>query len=98
VALIAPTNGATLSGTVQVTATSSDNVGVIGLQFYLDGVALGPEGTAAAYTYSWDTTKTANGSHTLKAVARDAAGNSATSATISVTVSNAAPRKRPGRH
>ncbi len=98
VAIIAPTNGATVSGTTQVTATASDNVGVVGLQLYLDGAALGAEGTAAAYSVSWDTTAAANGSHTLTAVARDAAGNRATSAPVTVTVSNSAARKRPGRH
>jgi hypothetical protein len=97
VAIIAPTNGATVSGTTQVTATASDNVGVVGLQLYLDGAALGAEGAAAAYSVSWDTTAAANGSHTLTAVARDAAGNRTTSSPVTVTVSNSA-RKRPGRH
>jgi len=97
VAIIAPTNGSTVSGTTTVTATASDNVGVVGLQLYLDGAALGAEGTAAAYSISWDTTAAANGSHTLTAVARDAAGNRTTSAPVTVTVSNSA-RKRPGRH
>ena len=97
VAIIAPTNGSTVSGTTTVTAAASDNVGVVGLQLYLDGAALGAEGTAAAYSISWDTTAAANGSHTLTAVARDAAGNRTTSAPVTVTVSNSA-RKRPGRH
>src|SRR5439155_15996357 len=39
----------------------------------------------------WDTTTASNGSHTLTAVARDAAGNSATSTPVTVTVSNAPP-------
>ena len=38
---------------------------------------------------SWNTTKAANGSHTLTAVARDAAGNTTTSTAVSVTVNNA---------
>src|SRR5258706_1739387 len=37
---------------------------------------------------SWNTTGTANGSHALTAVARDAAGNVTTSAVVTVTVSN----------
>src|SRR5205823_5352431 len=74
------------------TANASDNVGVAGVQFKLDGANLGTEDTAAPYSRTWDTTTAANGStHTLTAVARDAAGNTATSASVTVTVSNAPP-------
>ena len=37
---------------------------------------------------SWNTTTATNGSHTLTALARDAAGNTTTSAGVTVTVSN----------
>ena len=40
---------------------------------------LGAEDTIAPYSVSWNTTTAANGSHTLTAVARDAAGNTTTS-------------------
>ncbi|HEY6892486.1 MAG TPA: LamG-like jellyroll fold domain-containing protein, partial [Solirubrobacter sp.] len=66
----------TASGTVSVTATASDDVGVTGVQFKLDGANLGAEDTTAPYSVSWDTTAGAAGPHTLTAVARDAAGNS----------------------
>ena len=69
-------------GTVQVTASASDNVGVAGVQFKLDGANLGAEDTTAPYAVSWNTTPTANGSHTLTAVARDAAGNTTTSSAV----------------
>jgi len=65
-----------------VSATASDSVGVAGVQFLLDGVALGSEDTTAPYSVSWNTTTTANGSHSLTARARDAAGNQTTSATV----------------
>jgi hypothetical protein len=64
---------------------------VQGVQFKLDGAALGAEDTAAPYAVTWDTRPSANGTHTLTAVARDAAGNSRTSAAVSVTVANTAP-------
>lgn len=86
VSITAPASGATVAGTVSVTASASDNVGVAGVQFLLDGAALGSEVTVAPYTISWDTTTTSNGAHTLAARARDAAGNTATSANVSVTV------------
>jgi chitodextrinase len=85
-----PANNATISGSVTVTATASDNFGVIGVQFKLDGANLGAEDTAAPYSVSWNTATATNASHTLSAVARDAAGNSSTT-TISVTVSNVLP-------
>jgi hypothetical protein len=88
-AITAPSNGASLSGTVQVSASGSDNVGVAGVKFFVDGSILGAEVTGAPYTMPWDTTKAANGSHMLTAVARDAAGNSTTSAAVVVNVSNA---------
>src|SRR5207245_2951224 len=88
VSVTAPVGGASVSGTVSITASASDNVGVVGVQFKLDGANLGVEDTTAPYAVSWKTLGTANGSHTLTAVARDAAGNVATSAGVAVTVSN----------
>lgn len=88
VALSAPAAGATLTGTTTVSATAADNVGVSGVQFTLDGVNLGTEDTSSPYQASWDTRTATNGAHTLRAVARDAAGNVTTSASVAVTVSN----------
>ncbi|HXG22698.1 MAG TPA: Ig-like domain-containing protein, partial [Methylomirabilota bacterium] len=51
VSLTAPANGATVSGSaVTVSATASDNVGVVGVQFRLDGANLGSEDTSAPYS------------------------------------------------
>ena len=90
VSITAPANGATVSGTATVTANATDNVSVASVQFQLDGASLGSLVTTAPYSASWDTTKSTGGSHTLSAIARDAAGNSATSASVTVTVYNAA--------
>ena len=89
VSLSAPASGATVSGSVSVSANASDNVGVVGVQFRLDGNILGAEDTTSPYSVSWTTTGTSNGTHSLTAVARDAAGNTATSTARTVTVSNA---------
>jgi hypothetical protein len=91
VSLTAPSAGSTVNGTVTVSANASDNVGIAGVQFKLDGANLGAEDTTAPYFVSWDTTQAANGSHALTAVARDAAQNTTTSSGLSVTVDNAAP-------
>jgi hypothetical protein len=90
VTVTSPTAGATVNGSMTVTASASDNAGVAGVQFRLDGASLGAEDTAAPYSVSWDTASVANGSHTFTAVARDDAGNTATSAPVTVTVTNAA--------
>jgi glucose/arabinose dehydrogenase len=91
VALTAPAAG-TVTGTVAVAANASDDRGVAGVQFRLDGTDLGTEDTSAPFSTSWDTATSANGSHTLTAVARDGAGNRTTSAPVQVTVSNTTPR------
>jgi beta-lactamase superfamily II metal-dependent hydrolase len=88
--ITAPANGATVSGTTTVTASASDNVGVTKVEFYLDGV-LQSTATTSPYSWSWNTTASANGTHSLTSKAYDAAGNAGTSAAVSVTVSNAAP-------
>jgi len=88
VSLSAPASGASVTGLVTVAANASDNVGVAGVQFRLDGASLGAENTSAPFGVSWTTTSAANGSHTLTAVARDAAGNYTTSTPITVTVAN----------
>jgi hypothetical protein len=87
VELTSPAAGATVSSSIAVAANASDNVGVVGVQFKVNGTNLGSEDTTAPYSVSWDTTKVSNGSHTLSAVARDAAGNTSSSQRT-VTVSN----------
>jgi poly(3-hydroxybutyrate) depolymerase len=91
VAITAPAPSATISGVVTLTATASDDVGVMGVQFKRDGVNVGAEATSAPYTASLDTTTWTDGSHTITAVARDAAGNATTSAAVAVVVANGAP-------
>lgn len=88
VTITAPADGATIAGTVNVTANASDDIGVVGVQFLLDGVNLGAEVTSAPYLVVWDTITIPIGSHTLAARARDGAGNITTSQGISVTVAN----------
>mgnify|MGYP001576703498 CR=1 FL=1 len=87
--ITAPLDGAMVSGaSVSITATATDNVGVLGVQFKVDGTDLGGEDLVAPYAVTWDTLTASNGNHALTAVARDAAGNSTTSPTITVIVNN----------
>jgi hypothetical protein len=88
--LAAPVGGSTLTGTTTLSATASDDSGVAGVQFEVDGSPLGAPVTAAPYQRAWDTTTATNATHTVSAVVTDTSGNSATVNTT-VTVSNAAP-------
>jgi prepilin-type N-terminal cleavage/methylation domain-containing protein len=88
VSITAPTGGS-VSGTITISATASDNVGIAGVQFRINGVNLGSEDTTtSSFSASWDTTPFSNNNHTITAVARDTSNNLATSVGISVTVNN----------
>ena len=91
VSLSGPAANSTQAGTVTVSANAADNVGVVGVQFLVDGANLGAEDATSPYSISWNTTTASNGLHTLAARARDAAGNATTTTPISVTVDNQAP-------
>jgi parallel beta-helix repeat protein len=91
VAVTAPAANATVSGTTTLQATAGDDVGVVGVQFFVDGVARGAEDVQSPYQTSLNTTTLANGAHTATALARDAAGNTRTSAAVTFQVSNAPP-------
>lgn len=87
----APGAGMTVQNTFLVTAAATDNVGVVSVQFTLDGANLGAADTTAPFEVAWDTTTATAGAHTLRAIARDAVGNTGTSPAVSVTVNNAPP-------
>lgn len=86
VSITSPANNATVSGTIQVQGSATDNVGVTKIQFYIDG-QLVSSAASSPFSFSWNTTSAANASHTLAVHAYDAAGNVG-SASLNVTVSN----------
>jgi hypothetical protein len=90
VSILAPSVGATIFGTVTVSA-SADGVGLSGLQFQVNGTNLGPQITAGSCSSGWDTTIGADGDYTLVAIGSDGSGNTVTSSPVMVTVSNAGP-------
>ena len=83
-----PSNGAIVGGTISITADATDNVGVAGVRFLVDGANLGTEDTTPPFSTSWDTTTVPDGPHRLAAVARDGVGNATSSAVVSVSVDN----------
>jgi hypothetical protein len=87
-AVTAPANGSTLSGTVTLTATASGSVGARGVIFRIDGANVGYLITAPPYQFTWNTAPWWNGAHTVTAVALDTLGNIEISPGITVTTSN----------
>ncbi len=91
VSLTAPANNATVAGTVTFSANASDDVQVNGVQFRRISpnlANLGAEDTTPPYSVMWDTTLVGNIPLTIVAVARDEAGNRATSTSRIINVSN----------
>ncbi len=89
VSITGPSDGATLSGYTQVAASVQDNGTVDRVEFYLDGALLTTD-LYAPYAAGWDTTESADGSHSLTVRAVDRAGNVGTSSRT-VTVLHATP-------
>jgi hypothetical protein len=86
VSITSPTSGATVTGTVAITATASDDRGVQRVDFYRGSTLLGTD-TTAPYDFNWNTLQGGNGTQSLTATVYDLSGNSGT-ASLSVTVSN----------
>ncbi len=85
--LTSPGAGSTLTGTVTLSASASDTVGVTKVDFYVGTKLVGTD-TTAPYSIAWDSKSVANGSYALSTRAFDAAGNMGTSANVTVTISN----------
>ncbi|OHA83365.1 MAG: hypothetical protein A2937_03500 [Candidatus Yonathbacteria bacterium RIFCSPLOWO2_01_FULL_47_33b] len=88
VSITSPGTGASISGTITVSASATDAGGMTGVQFKIDGAVLGAEDTTSPYSVSLNTALFSNGAHSLTAIARDKAGNQKTSATVSVIIAS----------
>ena len=88
VSVTSPAEGAVLSGARTLQADASDDVGVAGVQFYVDGNPQGPEDTVAPYAANWDTRASPNGAHVVAARARDTDNKTTVSTPVNVTVAN----------
>jgi hypothetical protein len=89
IAVTAPAGGGTVTGSISISASATDNLGVAIVQFQVDGEDLGPPLTTAPYELSWNSAMEPNGAHVITAVARDLSGNQATSPPVTVTSFNA---------
>src|SRR3989454_1084203 len=89
-----PSSGVTVSGTITVSVTVSENAHVTRVELLVDNF-FGLTDSAPPFSFLWDTTTVGNGSHSLMAKAYDAAGNFGTSTTVTVNVQNSAPDTTP---
>ncbi len=85
--IVSPANNSLITGTVTITASANDDVGVSKVELYVDGILYGAD-SSQPYNFSWDTTKSPNGPHNLEAVAYDRAGNAGESNLLLVYVDN----------
>ncbi|SES76822.1 Serine protease, subtilisin family [Nitrosospira multiformis] len=86
VKIINPVGGNVSGNNVPISVNASDDSGASGINYtlYIDGV-LKATGKGSTLGYNWNIRSVAAGAHTVQVVAKDAAGNSASSS-ITVTV------------
>jgi len=87
IAIISPSNGETVSGTVIIGAAADDDFMVEEVVFYYDSTYLIDVVTEPPFSVMWDSTSVPNDIYTLTAIATDAAFQTA-SDSIVVTVEN----------
>lgn len=87
VSITSPVEGATTLPWQTVDVLATDDIGVVRVDYFLDGAKLFTAGPPA-FGFSWHTDVFPNGQHTLTALAVDAAGNTTTSAPVTVTVAH----------
>jgi len=95
--LKAPASGSLVKGSVPVQADLSDNVAVVSVSYFVDGVkqVTQPGTDLKSVTWSWNTAAIPNGIHRVFVQAADAAGLTGNSQEISVTV-DTTPPSAPG--
>lgn len=94
VVLTSPQNGTTVTDTVQFAANASDNLGVTGVEFAVNGVVVGSDGSSP-YTYNWASNGVADGSYTITAIAHDIGDNSTVSSAVTIKVDNVTDTTAP---
>ncbi len=87
--IASPTDGSSLVGIATISVATPSGSAVSKVEMYVDG-ALFTTDSVSPFSYAWDTAKTNNGNHSLKAVAYDASGNTGASSPVTVNVANLA--------
>ena len=89
-AVVAPSDGAEVSGIVGLQANSSDDERVATTEIYVDGI-LRSSASGVSATFDWDTGTETNGSHAVMSKAIDRDGRVWAGSPINVTVANPVP-------
>ncbi len=89
VSITNPTNGATVSGTIELTANANDDTGVDYVRYYVnDNQVCSRGGGSSTWDCNWDTTTIADGTYTLKAIAIDGNANQSNPHEITIIIQN----------
>lgn len=91
VSIISPANGASVSGAIALNASVTDNIGISGTQFKIDGANLGAEVLFTPFSTQLNTADFSNGLYALTALTRDVGGNIAASSPVNINIFNPAP-------
>lgn len=86
VSVLSPLNGSTVSGIISISVSASDNVGVLKVELYKDGI-LSDTDTQSPYSFTWNTSIDSNGIHVISTKAYDSSNNIGSSS-INVNVNN----------
>lgn len=86
VAVLTPTNGATVTGSTNFTASCTDVIGCVSVAWEIDGVTLSTQ-TTAPYTFAWNSANYVDGAHVVTALATNAGAITGT-ANANITTSN----------
>lgn len=90
--LTSPTAGSTVSSTINLQATATDNLGLASARFYLDGVLRATvNGVGPSFVTTFDTTQFGDGSHTFAVEAVDQAGLVSPLSSRLATIDNTGP-------
>lgn len=90
VVIVSPASGTTVSGTVYVQGTASDSVSLTSVHVSVDGGSYVSASGTTRWTLGIDTNSLSNGPHTISARVSDAAGITATSSPVGISVKNGA--------
>src|SRR5437763_6155531 len=78
VTISSPVSGAVVHGSVALAGTATDDVGVSAISLSVDGGPQTSLGTGPAWSYAWDSTGSALGTHVLAVSAVDSSGQTTT--------------------
>jgi subtilisin family serine protease len=87
ISIVSPGEGSTVSSSITVSVSATDNVGVERVELYIDGAFFGTSATNP-HSFYWNTNDLPDGYYALSAIAYDTSGNIGHSNSVTVYVYN----------